>query len=67
MEWLKLGDNNSAFFGMMSHERKWKNSLYKVTDGRGKARMTVGEVKEKCIDYFGDLYAQQEETFYYLP
>lgn len=32
VNWLKLGDNNTPFFGMKAQECQIKNSLFKLTN-----------------------------------
>lgn len=51
VQWLNLGDKNTAFFGSATRERYQCNSLYKIL-GMDRKPLSTAEKMEVCCAHF---------------
>ena len=56
--WLRLGDQNTKFFGNMIRERKNTNTIYRLINNEGNPTITRKEMVTNCLAYFGDLFKE---------
>jgi hypothetical protein len=55
--WLKCGDKNTKFFYACASQRRRKNFIYKIKDGRGRLWERGEEVENAFVEYFSNLYS----------
>jgi hypothetical protein len=54
---LKCGDKNTKFFHACASQRRRKNFIYKIKDGRGWLWERGEEVENAFVEYFSNLYS----------
>lgn len=67
INWLKLGDGHTTFFGNVTQERRTTNFLLNLTNSKGEAYLSIREAKSRCVDFYNDLFTKPSKNSSFRP
>eukprot|EP00253_Pinus_taeda_P027952 PITA_27952 len=59
--WLKDGDRNTKFFHKFANSRREKNSIWKISDGKGGFLFSRHDISKEAVRYFKNQYKRNED------
>ena len=59
--WLQLGDRNTKYFHHHASQRKRKNALTNLEDGKGQVIENQQKLETHMVNYFKELYAVDKD------
>ncbi|VFQ64094.1 unnamed protein product [Cuscuta campestris] len=62
IKWMELGDQNSSFFHSYVKSRRSNLKIRSITDGNGRKKMEVEEMRKAAEDYFKEVFSTHKEV-----
>eukprot|EP00253_Pinus_taeda_P009171 PITA_09171 len=59
--WMKEGDRNSKIFHNFANSRREKNSIWKISDGKGGFLYSQQDITNEAVEFFKNQYKRSKE------